>query len=42
VESVRFHKSWVLLKLEGYDSRLEVERLRSTLLSVPEEDGIPL
>jgi 16S rRNA processing protein RimM len=42
VESVRFHKSWALLKLEGYDSRLEAERLRSTLLSVPEEEGIPL
>ncbi len=42
VESVRFHKSWALLKLEGYDSRLAAERLRSTLLSVAEDEGIPL
>ena len=42
VESVRFHKSWALIKLEGYDSRETAGVLRSEWLQVPEEEGIPL
>lgn len=42
VESVRFHKSFVLVKLVGYDSREEAAELRSQLLQVPEDEAIPL
>lgn len=42
VESVRFHKNFVLVKLVGYDSREEAADLRSQLLQVPEDEGIPL
>lgn len=42
VESVRFHKSWALLKLAGYDSREAAVDLRGQWLQVPEEEGIPL
>lgn len=42
VEYVRFHKNWVLLKLEGYDNRDAVEILRGQLLHVREEQAIPL
>lgn len=42
VESVRFHKSFVLVQLAGYDSREAVAELRSQLLLVPEDEGIPL
>ena len=42
VEGVRFHKSWVLLKLEGCDDRDAAASLRSEWLQVPEEQGIPL
>jgi 16S rRNA processing protein RimM len=42
VEGVRYHKSWALLKLEGYDDRDAAAALRSEWLQVPEEQGIPL
>ena len=42
VEAVRFHKSRVLIKLAGYDSRQEAEQLRSEWLLIPEEEAIPL
>jgi len=42
VESVRFHKSWVLLKLAGYDDRKSAATLRAKWLQVPEEEAIPL
>lgn len=42
VEGVRFHQSWALLKLEGYDDRETAAELRSELLQVPEEESIPL
>ncbi len=42
VESVRFHKTFVLVKLAGYDSREAAVALRSQLLQVPEDEGIPL
>lgn len=42
VESARLHKNFVLLKLAGYESREQVERLRGQWVQVPEEDAIPL
>lgn len=42
IEYVRFHKNWVLLKLDGYDDRDAVESLRGKLLQVREEQAIPL
>ncbi len=42
VEGVRYHKSRVLLKLAGYDSRQDAEILRSKWLLVAEEEAIPL
>ena len=42
IEGVRFHKSWVLLKLAGYDDRDAAQTLRSQWLQIPEELGLPL
>ena len=42
VETVRYHKTFVLLKLEGYDNRTAVEALRGEWLQVPEEQAIAL
>lgn len=42
VESVRFHKNWILLKLAGFDNREEAQALRSQWLQIPEEKALPL
>jgi len=42
IESVRFHKTWILLKLEGYEDRREAEALRNQWVQVPYEDALPL
>lgn len=42
IESVRFHKNFVLLKLAGYDDRDAIEKLRGAWLQVPEEEAITL
>lgn len=42
VEAVRFHKSYALVKLEGYDTREKAAELRNQLLQVLEADAIPL
>jgi 16S rRNA processing protein RimM len=42
VEKARLHKEFVLLKLAGYESREQIERLRGQWLQVPAEDAIPL
>jgi len=42
IEGVRYHKSWVLLKLAGIDDRIAAEGLRSQWLQVPRELGLPL
>jgi 16S rRNA processing protein RimM len=42
VEYARFHKHWVLLKLEGYDTRHAVESLRGQMLQIKEDQAIPL
>lgn len=42
VESVRFHKNLILLKLAGYDNRNDAGALRGAWLQVLEEEAIPL
>lgn len=42
VESVRFHKNGVLLKLAGYDDRDAADLLRGEWLQVPEAEALPL
>lgn len=42
VESIRFHKSWALLKLAGCDDRNSANLLRSQLVQIPESEGLPL
>ncbi|MFQ5593523.1 MAG: ribosome maturation factor RimM [Anaerolineae bacterium] len=42
LESVRFHKGRALLKLDGYDDRTAVERLRGELILVPIDEAMPL
>jgi 16S rRNA processing protein RimM len=42
IESVRYHKNWVLLKLAGIDDRNDAEALRSKLILIPESEGLPL
>jgi len=42
IEGIRFHKSWVLLKLEGCNNRDSANGLRSQMVQVPEDEGLPL
>ncbi len=42
VDSARFFKRFVLLKLDGYPDRSSVEGLRGELLQVPVEETVPL
>lgn len=42
VESIRFHKGNALVKLSGYNSRDDVQPLRSKWLMVPVAEAIPL
>ncbi|WP_374687386.1 ribosome maturation factor RimM [Promineifilum sp.] len=42
IEGVRFHQSWVLLRLDGYPTRTEAELLRNELLQVTEAEAVPL
>ncbi len=42
IEHIRYHKTWVLLKLKGIDDRVSAESLRSEWLQIPEEQAIPL
>jgi 16S rRNA processing protein RimM len=42
VEKVRYQKSWVILKLAGYDDRNDAEKLRAQWLQVPEDEALPL
>lgn len=42
VLAARLHQGFVLLKLEGYDSRDDAETLRGTKLTVSEDLAIPL
>ena len=42
IEHVRYHKTWVLLKLKGIDDRAIAESLRSKWLQILEEEALPL
>lgn len=42
IVSVKFFKNMVILKLRGYDSREDVERLRQAKLLVARENAVPL
>jgi 16S rRNA processing protein RimM len=42
VLSARGHHDFVLLRLEGYQTREAVEQLRNQFLQVPEDEAIPL
>ncbi len=42
IEGVRYHKSWVLLKLAGIDDRFAAEELRGQWLQIPREQALPL
>ena len=42
VESVRYHKNMVLLKLEGINNQEDAEILKNAYLEINREDAIPL
>lgn len=42
IESVRYHKNMVLLKLEGIETPEEAELLKNSFLEIDREDAIPL
>ncbi len=42
VDKARFHKGFVLLKLEGYDTINQAESLRGKVLTVPREELVKL
>ena len=42
IESVRYHKNMVLLKLEGINNPEDAEKLRNAFLEIDREDAIPL
>jgi 16S rRNA processing protein RimM len=42
IDSIRFHKSWVLLRLVDCDDRESAHLLRGQLVQIPESEGIPL
>ena len=42
VESVRYHKNMVLLKLEGINNPEDAELLKNSFLEIDREDAIPL
>lgn len=42
VEALRWHKQFVLMKLEGVDNRDEADKLRRAFVQVPEDEAHPL
>ena len=42
IESVRYHKNMVLLKLEGINNPEDAELLKNSFLEIDREDAIPL
>ncbi len=42
LESYRWHKPNILLKLEGIDDRTQADQLRGLLVQVPVEEAVPL
>ena len=42
VESVRYHKNMVLLKLEGIDNPEDAEKFKNSYLEIDRKDAVPL
>lgn len=42
VESVRYHKEFVLIKLEGINDMTEAERFKGGLMKIDRKDSLPL
>ncbi len=42
IETVRYHKEYVLLKLKGIDSINDAEFLKNTLIKIDRKDSLPL
>lgn len=42
VTAARVHQGFILLKIEGYETRDDAETLRGTKLTIPEDQAIPL
>ncbi len=42
VESARWHGQWLIVKLEGIDTRADAERLQGARLMIPPEERMPL
>lgn len=42
IEGVRYHKQFVLLKLEGVDDMTAAERFKGAVVKIPEELALPL
>ncbi|MBU3812348.1 MAG: ribosome maturation factor RimM [Candidatus Niameybacter stercoravium] len=42
IETVRYHKNFVLLKFKGVDTMNEAELLKSSLLKIDRKDALPL
>lgn len=42
IENVRYHKQFVLLKLEGIDDMTAAEKLKGSVVKIPPEDALPL
>lgn len=41
IETVRFHKQFVLLKFKGIDTMTDAEKLKNTEIKIPKEMAIP-
>lgn len=42
IETVRYHKNFVLLKFKGIDTMTEAELLKNSLLKIDRKDALPL
>ncbi|OON95281.1 MAG: 16S rRNA processing protein RimM [Epulopiscium sp. Nele67-Bin005] len=42
IETIRFHKNFVLLKFKGVDDMTSAERLKNAILKINREDCLPL
>ncbi|MDR2903531.1 MAG: ribosome maturation factor RimM [Clostridiales bacterium] len=42
IETVRYHKQFVLIKFKGIDSMTEAERYKNAMLKIPPEWALPL
>lgn len=42
IETVRYHKNYILLKLKGIDNMSDAELLKNTLIKIERKDTLPL